>query len=148
MRQKMKVKVINNSSNSLPEYSTSGSAGMDVRADINDPIIIPIGGRVLIPTGLHFQLPIGYEVQVRPRSGLAIKYGITVCNAPGTIDSDFTGEVMVILINHGNEPFTVNKGDRIGQFVLAKYETIEWKEVDELSSTERGEGGFGHTGKA
>lgn len=144
----MKVKVINNSSNSLPEYSTSGSAGMDVRADINDPIIIPIGGRVLIPTGLHFQLPIGYEVQVRPRSGLAIKYGITVCNAPGTIDSDFTGEVMVILINHGNEPFTVNKGDRIGQFVLAKYETIEWKEVDELSSTERGEGGFGHTGKA
>lgn len=143
----MKVKVINNSSNSLPEYSTSGSAGMDVRADINDPIIIPIGGRVLIPTGLHFQLPIGYEVQVRPRSGLAIKHGITVCNAPGTIDSDFTGEVKIILINHGNEPFTVNKGDRVGQFVLAKYETIEWKEVDELSSTERGEGGFGHTGK-
>lgn len=143
----MKVKVINNSSNSLPEYSTSGSAGMDVRADINDPIIIPIGGRVLIPTGLHFQLPIGYEVQVRPRSGLAFKHGITVCNAPGTIDSDFTGEVKIILINHGNEPFTVNKGDRVGQFVLAKYETIEWKEVDELSSTERGEGGFGHTGK-
>lgn len=142
----MQVQVINRSSNPLPEYATSGSAGMDIRSNLDHPVIIPVGGRVLIPTGLHFQLPTGYEVQVRPRSGLAIKHGITVLNSPGTIDSDYTDEVKVILVNHGNEAFMVHHGERIAQFVLAEYKTIEWETVDKLDETDR-KGGFGHTGK-
>lgn len=142
----MIIKIINKSNNPLPEYATSNSAGVDLRAFIKEPITIEPFNRELIPTGLYIELPEGYEAQVRPRSGLAIKYGITVLNSPGTIDADFRGEVGVILINHSNTPFTIYPSDRIAQLVFAKYEKAEFIEVKELNETERGEGGFGHTG--
>ena len=140
----MKIKIVNKSGFSLPEYKTEGSAGMDIRS-IDDVTLNP-GERSLVHTGLYIGLPVGYEAQIRPRSGLAIKYGITVLNSPGTIDSDYTGEICVILINHGDETFLVNKGDRIAQMAISQYEKAEWDLVDELEETERGNGGFGHTG--
>lgn len=143
----MQIKVINKSSNSLPGYSTPLSAGMDIRANIEKSIIIRPGERKLVPTGLFFEIPDGFEVQVRPRSGLAIKHGITVLNSPGTIDSDYRGEVCVILINLGTEDFEIVSGDRIAQMVVAKHEKCSWELVEELNTTERGIGGFGHTGK-
>lgn len=143
----MKVQIVNKSRHRLPEYETPFSAGMDLKANTNEPIILGTLERQLIPTGLHIQLPVGYEAQVRPRSGLALKHGITVCNSPGTIDSDYVGEIGVILINLSNEKYIINPGDRIAQLVIAKHETVEWDEVRELKQTERGDGGFGHTGK-
>ena len=143
----MKVKVINDSYNDLPKYETENSAGMDVRAHLETgKIEIEPGERALIKTGLKLEIPTGYECQVRPRSGLAYKHGVTVLNAPGTIDADYRGDVGVILINHGTSSFTVNDGDRIGQIVFAKYERAEWETTEELESTERGTGGFGSTG--
>lgn len=143
----MEVKVVNKSNHRLPEYATIGSAGMDLKANISEPVVLKPLKRELIPTGLYMQIPTGHEVQIRPRSGLACKYGITVANAPGTIDSDYRGEVKVCLINLSDTPFIVNPGERIAQAVLNKIEKIEWNEVAELDETERGEGGFGHTGK-
>lgn len=143
----MKVQIVNQSRHELPQYATVMSAGMDLRANINETVILQPGERRLIPTGIHIGLPKGYEAQVRPRSGLAYKHGVTVLNSPGTIDADYTGDVGVILVNHGNEPFTVNDGDRIAQMVIAQYTQVTWNEVDELNQTERGDGGFGHTGK-
>lgn len=142
----MKVKVINRSANSLPEYATEFSAGMDVRADNREPVEIPPLGRAMVPTGLFLEIPSGYEVQVRPRSGLAAKKGITVLNAPGTIDSDYRGEVCVILVNLGSEAFVVERGERIAQLVLARHEHIEWECSESLEDSQRGEGGFGSTG--
>lgn len=141
----MDVKIINKSRHRLPEYETPLSAGMDLKANTSEPIVLGPMERQLIPTGLHIQLPEGYEAQVRPRSGLALKHGITVCNTPGTVDADYTGEIGVILINLSNEKFVINPGDRIAQIVVSKYERIEWKEVRELDETER-KGGFGSTG--
>ena len=143
----MKVQIVNNSKHELPKYATKLSAGMDLRANIEEPIVLQPGERRLIPTGIHIGLPQGYEAQVRPRSGLALKHGITCLNSPGTIDADYTGDVGVILINHGQELFTINDGDRIAQMVIAKYKQVTWVEVEELQATERGDGGFGHTGK-
>lgn len=143
----MKVQIVNKSKHELPKYATKLSAGMDLRANINEPIVLQPGERCLVPTGIHIGLPQGYEAQVRPRSGLALKHGITCLNTPGTIDADYTGDVGVILINHGHEPFTINDGDRIAQMVIAKFKKAVWVEVDSLQSTERGDGGFGHTGK-
>lgn len=142
----MIVKVVNKSSNQLPAYATSFSAGMDVRAANAEPIVLGPLSRALIPTGLYLEIPRGYEVQVRPRSGLAAKKGVTVLNAPGTIDSDYRGEVCVILVNLSSEPFVVEAGERIAQLVLSRHEQIEWKQCEELSDSERGEGGFGSTG--
>lgn len=142
----MKVKVINRSGNALPEYATALAAGLDVRANNPEPIVLGPLERAMVPTGLFIEIPAGYEVQVRPRSGLAAKKGITVLNAPGTIDADYRGEVCVILVNLSNADFTVEKGERIAQLVLAKHERIDWESVDELASSERGEGGFGSTG--
>ena len=142
----MEVKVINKSNNSLPKYSTSQSAGMDLRAFITEHIILGALDRTLIPTGLYIEMPEGYEAQVRPRSGLAIKYGVTVLNSPGTIDADYRGEICVELVNLSNIPFTIYSGDRIAQLIFSKYEKADFIEVEELSETERGEGGFGHTG--
>ena len=142
----MEVKVINKSNNPLPEYSTTQSAGMDLRAFITEPIILGALDRALIPTGLYIEMPEGYEAQVRPRSGLAIKHGVTVINSPGTVDADYRGEICVELVNLSNTPFTVYPGERIAQLVFAKYEKANFIEVKELSETERGEGGFGHTG--
>lgn len=142
----MKVKVVNKSGQSLPQYATALSAGVDVRAAIEEPIILEPLGRALVPTGLFLEIPAGYEVQVRPRSGLAAKKGVTVLNAPGTIDADYRGEVCVILVNLSNQPFTIESGERIAQLVLARHEVIEWEEVEELSSSDRGAGGFGSTG--
>jgi len=143
----MEVSVINTSENNLPAYETISSAGMDVRAALKEPVTLQPLERKLIPTGLYLEIPHGYEVQVRPRSGLAYKNGITVLNAPGTIDADYRGEVGVLLVNLSNEPFTIASGDRIAQLVVAKVEQIEWKPTSQLSETERGEGGFGSTGK-
>ena len=142
----MKVKVINKSENSLPQYATPLSAGMDVRAANEQPIKIDPLQRAIVPTGLFLEIPAGYEVQVRPRSGLAAKKGITVLNAPGTIDADYRGEVCVILVNLSSEPFVVEKGERIAQLVLSRHECIEWDECRSLSESERGDGGFGCTG--
>lgn len=142
----MKVKIINKSNNPLPEYSTIMSAGMDLRAFIEHPIVLRSLNRVLIPTGLYIELPKRYEAQVRPRSGLALKHGVTVLNSPGTIDADYRGEICVILINLSNEPFFINSGDRIAQLVFHKYAKAEFVEVEHLDETERGEGGFGHSG--
>lgn len=140
----MKVKVINKSSNPIPEYETSLSAGVDLRSSIY--ACIDAYDSRLIPTGLYIELPEGYEAQVRPRSGLALKHQITVLNSPGTIDADYRGEIGVIIINHSDVPFSIEPGDRIAQLVFSKYERAEFVEVEELSETERGEGGFGHTG--
>ena len=142
----MEVKVINKSNNPLPEYSTTQSAGMDLRAFITEPIILGALDRALIPTGLYIEMPEGYEALVRPRSGLAIKHGITVLNSPGTIDADYRGEICVELINLSDKPYTVEPGERIAQLVFNKYDQAEFIEVEELSETERGKGGFGHTG--
>ncbi len=140
------IKIVNLSSNPLPQYETAGSAGMDIRATLSEPILIKPLQRVLVPTGLFIELPDGFEAQVRPRSGLAIKKGLSVLNSPGTIDSDYRGEIKVILINLSNETVIVNTGERIAQIVISKYERAELTEVDELSDSERGAGGFGHTG--
>lgn len=142
----MKVKVVNKSNLSLPEYKTHGSAGMDLRASLEAPLVLKPLTRELIPTGLFLSIPEGYEGQIRGRSGLAINNGISLANGIGTIDSDYRGEVKVILINLGNEDFVVNNGDRIAQLVLTKYESIEFEAVEDLDDTNRGDGGFGHTG--
>jgi dUTP pyrophosphatase len=143
----MKVQIVNKSKHSLPEYSTLLSAGMDIRANINAPIELKSGDRILIPTGLFIALPEGYEAQMRPRSGLAIKHGISLVNTPGTIDADYRGEIGIILINHSKESFVINDGERICQMVINKFEKIEWDLTSDLSETARGDGGFGHTGK-
>ena len=140
----MEVEVINISKNPLPQYARTGDAGMDVFANVEEAVVIKAGERALIPTGLKVGIPVGYEIQVRPRSGLALKKGITILNTPGTIDAGYRNEVGVILMNHSNEDFIVNPGDKIAQIVLKKFETIEWKEVEELGGYDRG-GGFGHT---
>jgi dUTP pyrophosphatase len=142
----MKINIQNTSKNLLPAYETEASAGMDLRADLNEDIVLKSLERALIPTGLRLELPIGYEAQVRPRSGLAAKHGITVLNSPGTIDADYRGEIKVILVNLSNESFTIKHGERIAQMIIAKHETAILCEVSELSQTVRGEGGFGHTG--
>ncbi|WP_340076111.1 dUTP diphosphatase [Leptobacterium sp. I13] len=142
----MTVKIINRSQHPLPEYETIASAGMDLRANISVPIVLQPLERMIVKTGLFIELPIGYEAQVRPRSGLAAKKGITVLNAPGTIDADYRGEIGVILVNLSNEEFTIENGERIAQLVIAKHERAEWQLTEELSSTERGAGGFGSTG--
>ena len=142
----VQIKVVNKGNQPLPKYQTSQSAGMDLRANIDAPVLIKPLDRKLIPTGLHIALPEGYEAQIRPRSGLVIKNGITIINTPGTIDPDYTGDVGVILVNISNEDFVVQPGDRIAQMVINKFEQAEFKVVEELDETERGEGGFGHTG--
>lgn len=143
----MKVKIVNKSAYPTPSYATEKSAGMDLKADINEPVTLGPLERALIPTGLYIALPDGTEAQVRPRSGLAAKHGISVLNAPGTIDADYRGEVKVILVNLSNEPFVVNPGERIAQMVVAQYAKVEWEEVEILDETQRGEGGFGSTGR-
>lgn len=143
----MKVKVINRSHHALPRYETALSAGMDVRANLSESIVLKSLERALVPTGLYVELPAGYEMQVRPRSGLAAKYGLTVLNSPGTIDADYRGEVKVILANLSAEDFTINDGERIAQLVVAQHAQVEWEEAEELSDTSRGAGGFGSTGK-
>ena len=143
----MKVEVINKSRFPLPAYATEMSAGLDLKADIDEPVILSPLQRAMVPTGIYLALPEGTEAQVRPRSGLAAKYGISVLNAPGTIDADYRGEVKVILVNLSNETFTVNPGERIAQLVLARYERVEWSEVESLDETAIGEGGFGSTGR-
>lgn len=142
----VKIKVVNAGRQPLPQYATSQSAGMDLRADIEIPVTLRPMERCLIPTGLHIALPVGFEAQVRPRSGLALKHGITVLNTPGTIDSDYRGELMVLLVNLSNEDFVVNAGERIAQMVIARHETAVWEPVEVLDATERGKGGYGHTG--
>lgn len=142
----MKVEIINRSKHALPAYATDLSAGMDLRANLDEPVVLKPLERTLVPTGLFIALPAGYEAQVRPRSGLAIKKGITVLNSPGTIDADYRGEVCVILVNLSSEPFTIADGERIAQMVIARHEQIEWQPVEVLGETERGAGGFGHTG--
>ena len=142
----MQIKIINQSQNELPNYETLASAGMDLRANLSGPIILKPLERAIVKTGLFIELPIGYEAQVRPRSGLAAKKGITVLNSPGTVDADYRGEIGVILVNLSNEPFTIENGERIAQLIIAKHERAEWIPVDNLSETERGAGGFGSTG--
>lgn len=143
----MEVKIINKSHHPLPAYATELSAGMDIRANLAEPVVLKPLERKLIPTGLFIALPEGYEAQMRPRSGLALKHGITLLNTPGTIDADYRGEIGVILVNLSSEPFTVNDGERICQMIIASYSQIAWKPVEVLDETERGAGGFGHTGK-
>jgi dUTP pyrophosphatase len=143
----MQVSIVNKSHHPLPAYATSQSAGMDLRANIDNPITLRPLERALIPTGLYVALPQGYEAQVRPRSGLAMKRGITVLNSPGTVDADYRGEIGVILVNLSNEDFVVEDGERIAQLVIARHEVVEWDEVEVLDETARGAGGFGHTGK-
>ncbi len=140
------VEIINSSGNALPAYETTGSAGMDLRAAIDEPVVIGPLQRAMIPTGLRIALPEGYECQIRPRSGLAAKHGVTVLNSPGTIDADYRGEIKVILVNLSDVPFTVNPGERVCQMVVARYSRVEWVQVETLDVTERGCGGFGHTG--
>jgi dUTP pyrophosphatase len=142
----MKIKIINKSKYELPGYATSAAAGVDLRAAIENPITLKPLERSLIPTGLYLELPIGYEAQIRPRSGLAFKNGMTVLNTPGTIDADYRGEIKVILVNLSNQEFVVNDGERIAQMVIARHEQAEWVEVEQLTETNRGAGGFGHTG--
>ncbi|MBO7571423.1 MAG: dUTP diphosphatase [Bacteroidales bacterium] len=143
----MKIRIVNKSTNALPQYATSQSAGIDLRANLSEAVTLKPMERKLIPTGLFIELPEGYEAQIRPRSGLALKHGITVLNTPGTIDADYRGEIGVILINLSNEDFTIEHGERICQMVIARHEQAEWIQVEELNETERGAGGFGHTGK-
>ena len=144
---KIRIKVINQSSNPLPKYATEGSAGMDIMADIKEPVQLSPLQRALVPTGLFIELPPGYEAQVRPRSGLAIKHGITCLNSPGTIDSDYRGEIKVILVNLSNEEHLIQPGDRIAQMIIHTVEMIQWEPVKEVATTTRNDGGFGHTGK-
>lgn len=143
----MKIRIVNKSTNALPQYATSQSAGIDLRANLVEPVVLKPMERKLIPTGLFIELPEGYEAQIRPRSGLALKHGITVLNTPGTIDADYRGEIGVILINLSAEDFKIEHGERICQMVIARHEQAEWIQVEELNETERGAGGFGHTGK-
>lgn len=143
----MKVKIVNNSRHALPEYQTPLSAGLDIRANLDESVTLRPLERAMIPTGLFVELPEGCEMQIRPRSGLAAKHGITVLNSPGTIDADYRGEIKVILVNLSNEPFTIESGERIAQMIVARYEQIEWQSVEVLGETERGAGGFGSTGK-
>lgn len=143
----MEIKVINKSKHALPAYETIHSAGMDLRANIEEPIILASLQRVLIPTGLFIELPQGYEAQIRPRSGLAFKHGLTVLNSPGTIDADYRGEIKILLVNLSNEAFEIKDGERIAQMIVSKHEVVEWTPVEELSNTDRGAGGYGHTGK-
>lgn len=143
----MEVRIINKSHHPLPQYATSDSAGMDLRANLDEPVVLKPLERCLIPTGLYVALPEGAEAQIRPRSGLALKKGITVLNSPGTIDADYRGEICIILVNLSSEPFEIRDGERIAQMVVARYERACWKAVDMLDETERGEGGFGHSGE-
>lgn len=144
--EKLKVKIVNRSTNELPAYSTDQSAGMDLRAWLDEPVTLQPLERRLIHTGVYIELPVGYECQIRPRSGLALKHGLTVLNTPGTIDADYRGEVGVILVNLGNEPQVIENGERICQMVVARHETVQWELVETLDDSERGAGGFGHTG--
>ena len=144
--EKLKVKIVNRSTNELPAYSTDQSAGMDLRAWLDEPVTLQPLERRLIHTGVYIELPVGYECQIRPRSGLALKRGLTVLNTPGTIDADYRGEVGVILVNLGNEPQVIENGERICQMVVARHETVQWEHVENLEESERGTGGFGHTG--
>jgi len=143
----IEIRIINTSSNHLPEYATEGSSGMDLRAHLSEPITLQPLERSLIPTGLFVEIPAGFEAQVRPRSGLAIKYGLTCLNTPGTIDADYRGEIKIILINLSNEPQVIHSGDRVAQMVIQKVEKVTWKVAEVLEETERSAGGFGHTGK-
>ncbi len=143
----MKVKIVNHSRFPSPAYATEASAGMDLHANIDEPLVLGSLDRALVPTGIFIELPVGYEAQVRPRSGLATKHGITVINSPGTVDADFRGELRVSLVNLSPEPFTIEPGERIAQMVVARHEHVEWEEVEELSETSRGAGGWGSTGK-
>lgn len=143
----IKVKIINQSPYPCPAYATPLSAGLDLKANLQEPVVLQPLGRALIPTGLYIALPAGYEAQVRPRSGLAIKHGITVLNTPGTVDADYRGEIKCILVNLSQEPFTIEPGERIAQMVVARHEQVEWEPVDALDETERGAGGFGSTGR-
>ncbi len=143
----LKVRIVNKSGNPLPQYKTEMSAGMDLMAFLNKDVLLKAHERILIPTGIFIELPKGYEAQIRPRSGLALKNGISIVNSPGTIDADYRGEIGVILLNTSSEDFTIKNGDRICQMIIAKHETALWDVVDILDETERGEGGFGHTGK-
>lgn len=142
----MNVNIVNRSRFTLPQYATLHSAGLDLRADLNEALLLKPLERILVPTGLYIELPEGYEAQVRPRSGLAAKHGISIVNTPGTIDPDYRGEIKVILVNLSDTPFTLEPGERIAQMIIARFEHISWNEVESLSETERGEGGFGHTG--
>nr|WP_199157914.1 dUTP diphosphatase [Pedobacter sp. ASV2] len=144
----MEIKIINKSEHPLPQYETAHAAGMDLRAFTAEEITLKPLQRKLVPTGLHIELPIGYEAQIRPRSGLAYKHGISIVNSPGTIDADYRGEIKVLLVNLSDADFKINNGDRIAQMVIAKHETVSWNAVDELTESSRGEGGYGHTGKA
>ena len=143
----MRVKIINKSNNPLPDYATSFSAGMDLRASLTESVILKPLERAMIPTGLFIELPVGYEAQIRPRSGLAAKHGISVLNSPGTIDADYRGEIRVILVNLSNDEFEINHGERICQMIVAAHATVEWELTEELEESDRGAGGFGHTGK-
>jgi dUTP pyrophosphatase len=143
----MKVRIVNKSKHQLPGYTTEYSAGMDIRANIDEDIILEPLKRVLVKTGLYIEIPVGYEAQIRPRSGLAINKGVTVLNSPGTIDSDYRGEVCIILVNLSDENFVIKDGERICQMIIARHERAEWESVQEIDKTARGEGGFGHTGK-
>jgi len=142
----MIIRIINRSKNSLPAYETTHAAGMDLRADLENTVLLGPLERKLIPTGLHIELPEGFEAQIRPRSGLAFKYGISIVNSPGTIDADYRGEIKVLLINLSNEPFEVNSGDRIAQMIVSRHEKVNWEKVEILNETSRGAGGYGHTG--
>ena len=143
----MKIRIVNKSQNSIPLYSTTQSAGMDIRADLAESLVLKPFERKLIPTGLFIQLPDGYEAQIRPRSGLAINRGVTVLNSPGTIDADYRGEIKIIMINLSQEDFIIHPGERIAQMIISAYKQVEWEEVEQLDDSERGQGGFGHTGK-
>lgn len=143
----MRVKIINRSDNSLPQYATAYSAGMDLRANLKEPFTLKPLERTLIPTGLFIELPAGYEAQIRPRSGLAVKHGITVLNSPGTIDADYRGEICVVLVNLSDKEFVIQHGERICQMIVANHATVQWDETDNLEESDRGDGGFGHTGK-
>lgn len=142
-----KVRIVNHSAYLAPAYATVSSAGMDLKANIEGPVVLGPLERAIVPTGLHIALPEGTEAQIRPRSGLAAKHGVTVLNSPGTIDADYRGEIKVILVNLSQEPFTINPGERIAQMVVARYEKVEWEETDSLDDTDRGQGGFGSTGR-
>ncbi len=142
----MNIRIINKSKNALPAYETAHAAGMDLRADLETTVMLSPMERKLIPTGLHIELPVGYEAQIRPRSGLAFKHGIGIVNSPGTIDADYRGEIKVLLVNLSDQPFEINTGERIAQMIVAKHETVVWSQVDDLSETLRGHGGYGHTG--
>ncbi len=143
----MEIKIVNKSGNPLPAYETEHSAGMDIKAFLTTPEVIGPGERKLIPTGLYVEIPVGFEAQIRPRSGMAFKYGISILNSPGTIDADYRGEVRVLLVNHSQEDFLVENGMRIAQMIVAKHEKVAWKETDNLNETARGTGGYGHTGE-